>query len=156
MLKEELSRREDSVTLQAAIDSLNEDLIVAHALAAMRQAEADAWQTRYQELKPQLAGSAARETELLDNMRQGLVQIASQTTTANGSAAQVRVIRTPPPTVHLLNARLSNSVIALQTSRELFATLLNRSPLSSSEELNSLCCPRCVSTSLLVHTFGYV
>lgn len=66
--------------MQSTIDSLRKELSDARALASTLQAETDAWKTRYEELKPQLAGSAARETALLDSLRQDLVQIAIQAT----------------------------------------------------------------------------
>ena len=59
ILKEELSKRHAT----PEFDALRKELGAAQALAATRHAEANAWETRYEELKPQLTAAAARETE---------------------------------------------------------------------------------------------
>ncbi|KAM5545054.1 hypothetical protein V8D89_001165 [Ganoderma adspersum] len=60
--------------LRVKMDTLKKERDEALALAATRQAEADNWKIRYEELRPQLAESAAMSSQLLGTMKQELVQ----------------------------------------------------------------------------------
>ena len=60
--------------LQYEIESLRKERDAALTLAANRQAEANTWKTRYEQLKPQLVGSAAQNKQLADAMRRELVR----------------------------------------------------------------------------------
>ena len=56
------------------IDTLQKERDDALALASMRQAEADTWKMRYEELKQQRVESSSMSSPLLSTMKQELVQ----------------------------------------------------------------------------------
>ena len=60
--------------LQHEVESLRKERDAALTLAATRQAEANTWRTRYEQLKPQLAESSAQNAQLVDAMRRELVR----------------------------------------------------------------------------------
>ncbi|KAI1785264.1 hypothetical protein LXA43DRAFT_1117570 [Ganoderma leucocontextum] len=64
--------------LEVKVNALRKERDDALALAVTRQAEADTWRTRYEELKPQLAESAAMSSQLLRTIRQELVEFIGQ------------------------------------------------------------------------------
>lgn len=64
--------------LQTNINTLQKERGDALSLAATRQAEADTWKTRYEELKPQLAKSAATSSQILGTIKQELAQFIAQ------------------------------------------------------------------------------
>ena len=58
------------------------------------EAEASAWKTRYEQLKPQLSYSAAHHADMLEEMRQGLQKALTEQTsntsaTSNADVAKV-------------------------------------------------------------------
>ncbi|KAI0753478.1 hypothetical protein C8Q80DRAFT_1267870 [Daedaleopsis nitida] len=92
---------QDITVLHAEIATLRQELDDARCLAATRQAESDAWRTRYEQLKPQLSGAAAQAAQLLDTMRQQLdgMMCIDSTETHTRTGTQFRVFLSELPRI---------------------------------------------------------
>ena len=66
------------IRLRNEVDALKKERDDALALAAARQAETNTWKIRYEQLKPQLAESAATNLRILGSIRQDFVQFIAQ------------------------------------------------------------------------------
>ena len=69
------------ITLQSQIGSLRNELERAQSLSETHRAECNTWKTRYEDLKPQLTGSAAINTQLLDSLRELLEDFKTRSST---------------------------------------------------------------------------
>ncbi|KAH9925938.1 uncharacterized protein BXZ73DRAFT_103104 [Epithele typhae] len=63
--------------LQSDLEILRQEVQDMCALAAVHEADAKTWKTRYEELKPQLLASAAGNTAILDKMRDQLANFVT-------------------------------------------------------------------------------
>ena len=66
------------IRLRNEVDALKKERDDALALAAARQAETNTWKIRYEQLKPQLAESAATNLQILGSIRQDFIQFIAQ------------------------------------------------------------------------------
>ena len=75
------------ITLQSQIGSLRNELERAQSLSETHRAECNTWKTRYEDLKPQLTGSAAINTQLLDSLRELLEEFKARSSMVTEAAS---------------------------------------------------------------------
>ncbi|RDX47532.1 hypothetical protein OH76DRAFT_1484663 [Lentinus brumalis] len=93
------AERSEIESLRAEVSRLRKELEDAQESTRSHQAEASTWRTRYEQLKPQLANSAAHTAQILEKMREELAATTPHGSSTGQTLIQFRALLHTLPSV---------------------------------------------------------